>query len=757
MTDTHSRLENQILHFSKMGKWDKVEGLWSQLLEDPSPNAKVYATVAARAVEAGKTTEMRAWATQLIESCYSAGKTREVIQVSRGILHALPEFPETRQILVDSLRSQHANHPRLEEFFEASGLLTENSLYKPLNRFLQLVQCSEGQVFVHDHWGAGQVIRLEPDQERVVIRFQHHGEKPFSFDGVREFLKKIPAAHFLAQRLLHPKAQAKRAENAPVEFLKYCLKYLKGSITRAELKDELIQGIFDERQWNLWWSKNRDKFRFDPFIGFSGSVANPRLELRTEPKSFHEEMLLDFLTADTFARRYSIVMDIIKLREKEPIPAKVAARITQTLRDKYSDCDSFAIAARLEYSFLLGDLSEALGQDSAQSLPSPQSLLASSPDPTEAVMGISIHDYQVRTAALLRETAPDSWHENTDRLFLSGPMRLGQWVLRELMDAGDLETAAHISEQLLHRPYENPDLYLWLVRAIREGKLDQLHIDFTAEMIFASTMDLVDDCQRRIAHEDPEASKLKGLRARLLNLLTENHQALIVEAFEGLEIEEVRKRHRAIMDNASLNETFKLAFDSAVRGTCLNLEETAAADDATKEHFVTAESFETRQKEYLHIKNVEIPANSKAIGEAAALGDLSENAEYETAKDRQKVLFRRLEALEDLLHRARVLDADHISTNVIGFGTTFKVRDQDNGKVEQYTLLGLWDAEPEKHVLSYLTPFGKQFMNRAVNDTLVVNHPGGGSTRYTVLEIVNALGKGKKAEHKKEADQASGI
>jgi len=311
------------------------------------------------------------------------------------------------------------------------------------------------------------------------------------------------------------------------------------------------------------------------------------------------------------------------------------------------------------------------------------------------------------------------------------------------VEAGDLETAAHIAEQLLHRPYENPDLFLWLVRAFREGKLTQLHIDVTADTIFASTMDLADDCQRRIAHEDPEASKLKGLKSRLLNLLTEKHQALIAETFEGLEVEEVRKRHRAVMDNPTLNEIFKLAFDSAVRGTCFKLDEAEAGAAADKEHFVTSQAFEARQKEYLHLKTVEIPANSKAIGEAAALGDLSENAEYHAAKERQKIFFRRLEALEDLLHRARVLEPDHVDTSVIGFGTTFKVRDQDSSKTEQYTLLGLWDAEPEKNVLSYLTPFGKQFMNRRVNDSLAVHHPGGGSTRYTVLEITNALEKRK--------------
>jgi transcription elongation GreA/GreB family factor len=91
------------------------------------------------------------------------------------------------------------------------------------------------------------------------------------------------------------------------------------------------------------------------------------------------------------------------------------------------------------------------------------------------------------------------------------------------------------------------------------------------------------------------------------------------------------------------------------------------------------------------------------------------------------------------LQRARVVEPDHIFTEAIGFGTAFQIKNMDTGEIEEYTLLGLWDAEPEKNILSYITPFGRQFLKCKVGHSLVVVRPGGGSTQYKVLSIRNAL------------------
>jgi len=275
------------------------------------------------------------------------------------------------------------------------------------------------------------------------------------------------------------------------------------------------------------------------------------------------------------------------------------------------------------------------------------------------------------------------------------------------------------------------------VRALRDGKFPELHVEVEPAQLVGSILDLLSDCQQRIDHEDTDTPALRGLKTRLEGLLSENHHLLMTQVFETYETDAARRRHAELMAARFLTESFKVSLDHALRAVRHDIEDAAAG--AADEHLVTAESLERKRKEHDQLKNVDIPANSKAIGAAAALGDLSENAEYESAKERQKVLFRRLEALEDQLQRARVMAPEAVNTDVIGFGTRFEIKNMDSGDIEEFQMLGLWDADPDNHILSYETPFGKQFLNRKAGDILIVQHPGGGSTQYKVLGIRNAL------------------
>ncbi|HUT25418.1 MAG TPA: GreA/GreB family elongation factor [Sumerlaeia bacterium] len=741
MATRNSRLENQILHFSKLKKWDKVGALWPQVVENPPENAGFYATVATRLVKADKAGDLRAWILLLAEACATLEQHRLLIRLCQGALHALPEFEELRPYLIDALRARYRRQPRLEEYLEESGLHHEAALSKPLNRFLQFISCSEGEVFRHGDWGEGKVVVLDPARERVTIAFLRHGEKSFSFSGVREFLQKIPRSHLLAQRVLEPKRLAERAESDPVEFARFCLAGLGGAATRGELKEALLEGVFDSRQWNSWWNRNRDRLRLDPYIGFSGPAGNPRMELRSEPKSFHEEMCSELARAQSFARRYVVVTDILRMHETEPVPAEVAAKILDRLRASLGLCDGKDVAQQIECLCLIEDLRTCLPDScvAGPTDPDAREVLAGADDPVEVVCAVSTFEYQTRMADHLRQSAPERWPERAEEIFLNGPAHLGQWVLRELIEGGDPHAASHLAEQLLHRPYENPDLFLWLSRSIREGKWPDLEVDVPAEMLAWATLDLIEDCHLRLEREDGDSASIRGMKVRLGNLLMENHHAILREAFEPLDTEEARRRYAALMAHPALSESFKLSLDHALRALRRDLDETSGGAEGEGEFLVTAKAFEEKQKEYLKLKNEEIPANSRAIGQAAAQGDLTENAEYDAAKERQRVLFRRLESLEGLLQRARVLDPDRIRTDVISCGAAFEVRSMDTGTTERYQLLGLWDADPEKNVFSYLTPFGRQFLNHKVGDQLVVQRPGGATTQYQVLTITNAL------------------
>ncbi|HNY26471.1 MAG TPA: GreA/GreB family elongation factor [Candidatus Sumerlaeota bacterium] len=736
-----TRLENQILHFSKAKKWDKIEALWPQLTETPFDEPEFYTQLGTAMVKDGKTDDLKVWIMLVVGACQEKGEYKTLLKVCRGILRAQSEFEDLRQPLLTTLRELYKKAPRLEEYIEASGLTRQEGLYKPLLRFLQYIKCSEGEVFQHAEWGEGVIRTLDLQEGRVTLDFTKGGEKSFSFGGVNDFLKKIPRNHLIAQRLLSPRKLAQRAEDEPVEFLKYCLKCLGGKTSRGELKEYLTQGIFDNRKWNNWWSRNRDAFRFDPYIGFRGNPSNAHLELRTEPKSFHEEMVQAFLEAEEFSRQYSLLTDLLKAHEAQPIPDSLALQMIAALELKVRSCKPDDITQQVEYLYLLQDLHATLKTASPLlEEMQPEKLIQPDDGAADLICALTVADHQLRAAQNLKQAEPDKWVELAESLFLSAPSRLSQWILRDMIDDGHLETASHMAEQLLHRPYENPELFLWLTRAVRDGKFAQLHVDAPEDMLFDAVIEFIEDTHKRIDHDDPDSSAFRTAINRFQNFLMDNHYELLMRVFETYEQSEARSRYQALMGSGALSDSFKMALDQVLRSVRRDLDETN--DDSTTgqgEHLVTQKAFEQKQAEYMNIKNVEIPANSKAIGVAAAMGDLSENAEYESAKERQKVLFRRLEALEDLLQRARVMEPDHISTDSIGFGTAFQIKNMDTGEIEEYTLLGLWDAEPEKNILSYVTPFGRQFLKCKVGHSLVVVRPGGGSTQYKVLSIRNAL------------------
>jgi transcription elongation GreA/GreB family factor len=131
---------------------------------------------------------------------------------------------------------------------------------------------------------------------------------------------------------------------------------------------------------------------------------------------------------------------------------------------------------------------------------------------------------------------------------------------------------------------------------------------------------------------------------------------------------------------------------------------------------VSWESLERRRLEYQELVQKKIPANSKEIAIARSYGDLRENHEYKAAKEMQKVLLRQKDELEAALTRARGQDFLNIKTDVVAPGTIVRVTDLQSGQAESFTILGAWDSDPDKGVISYLTPVAQALINHKVGD-----------------------------------------
>jgi len=139
---------------------------------------------------------------------------------------------------------------------------------------------------------------------------------------------------------------------------------------------------------------------------------------------------------------------------------------------------------------------------------------------------------------------------------------------------------------------------------------------------------------------------------------------------------------------------------------------------------VSWESLERRKNEYTELVQKKIPANSKEIALARSYGDLRENHEYKAAKEMQKILMRRKGELEYQLVRARGTDFGNPRTDVASIGTRVRVTDLSSQHGEEFAILGAWDGNPEKGVISYLSPVAQSLLNHKVGEEVEFDMEG---------------------------------
>ncbi len=150
---------------------------------------------------------------------------------------------------------------------------------------------------------------------------------------------------------------------------------------------------------------------------------------------------------------------------------------------------------------------------------------------------------------------------------------------------------------------------------------------------------------------------------------------------------------------------------------------------------MTVRGYEQVKVDLKHLKSVERPKNVKEIEEAIAHGDLSENAEYHAAKERQGHLEARISLLEDRLARAQVIDPSSQTPDQVRFGCTVRLEDAETGEEIRYTIVGEDEADATLGRISVASPVGRALIGKTVDDTVEVKVPKG-SREFDVLEIL---------------------
>lgn len=149
---------------------------------------------------------------------------------------------------------------------------------------------------------------------------------------------------------------------------------------------------------------------------------------------------------------------------------------------------------------------------------------------------------------------------------------------------------------------------------------------------------------------------------------------------------------------------------------------------------LTKKGYLQLEQELKTLKGVDRPNIIAAIAEARSHGDLSENAEYSAAKEKQSFIEGRIQELEAVVSRAQVIDPTGMNGDIVRFGATVLVADVDTDLEKQYQIVGDYEADIEKNLISVSSPIAKALIGKEVGDVAEYTAPGGKKS-FEILEV----------------------
>src|SRR3989441_7697637 len=195
-------------------------------------------------------------------------------------------------------------------------------------------------------------------------------------------------------------------------------------------------------------------------------------------------------------------------------------------------------------------------------------------------------------------------------------------------------------------------------------------------------------------------------------------QDLLVELIGSADLEVIKDLTRALQLSPCFDDMDKRSLLARIVKSYPAIQSLITGEQSRQDttFVVSWDSLERRKNEYHELVQKKIPANSKEIAVARSYGDLRENHEYKAAKEMQKLLMRRKGELENQLVRARGTDFANPRTDVVSIGTVVNATDLTTNQAQQFMVLGAWDSDPEKGLVSYLSPIAQSLLNRKVGE-----------------------------------------
>jgi transcription elongation GreA/GreB family factor len=561
-----------------------------------------------------------------------------------------------------------------------------------------LTQLVEGGCCTHRSWGFGRIKTVDTVFARFTIDFLGKPGHTMDLSFAAENLKPIPKEHILARKAADLEAVRQMAAHH-LDLIKLVLNSFGGKATAEQIQQVLTPDVIAD-DYKKWWETAKREMKKDGHFIVPLKKTEP-VVFQAQETTLQERSLADFRAAKGLKARVAIVAEILKVISDLPDKQTAANEIIAALNADIASHQRTQPAIALEAIFARDELRHAAGLQPVEGEISATQIWMQDGIKfgplLEAIPAAKHH----RALESFKQANPERWTE-----ILRGSMNLVSAKLAKefaslLVHEGKLDLLKETLARLINQHTASSELLLWFGRERNEDFVDILGPEVFRAMLTAMERDQFNEKRSN----------------RLRDFILED-QELLGELTASADIEVVKDLTRALQLSPVFDDMDKRSLLARLVKAHPAVQSLITGEQSKQDStlLVSWESLERRRTEYGELVQKKIPANSKEIAIARSYGDLRENHEYKAAKEMQKVLMRRKEELESQLTRARGTDFSNAKTDVVNIGTVVQAMNLEANQSESFTILGAWDSDPDKGIISYLTPVGQALLNHKVGD-----------------------------------------
>lgn len=702
-----------------------VEELWAKIVRLYPNDANLFINLARKIREIlGDSKTATMLYEDFVKRAFKNEKYKDALEVLKFALDLKPQEKTFRKAIEDCYREIYKGHSQLEKYLKLSSIGQTWKPHKDAIRIFETHIAFDKGVYVwHKSWGLGQV--LDIDGDKVKVDFENKKGHEMSLEIALRALEVLDKDHILIWLKFKKEELKKLIWEDPLKVLEIVLKSNNGKIQLTDLKNYFVEEILTSSEWTRWWNNAKKLIlTSDRFV--QNSSKKNIIELRESELTIAEELISKFKKSTNFENKINLAIDF-KLQGGDINKEEAIALVnyfTDTIKS-LNEIPEKKISSWLVLKFCNYAKLNELQFDTAE--------LFKIKNIVDYFGKLDI-ELKKLFLELIRNLLKD-WDSKYADFIMNSPLtRLHRLMLEELENNSRYEVLNNIYLSFLNNYRDKCDYFVWFVRAVfeEESKLAE-KLGINESEIIIRVISLIDFLNEEIEKKNNVSRNKKVLDSIEDFLFKRGRLKALIEKGD---VSTVRTILLMINSSAYFNEEEKTELIDKIYSKYPELKKTEEKEEVVKirhPFMVTAKALENKKMELNHLVTVEIPENSRAIGEAMEKGDLRENAEYKAALEKQDQLKATVARLESELAQVKIINRNDVKTNFVDVGTKVTIKDEKGNKLV-YQILGQWDVNIEKNIISYHSPLGKAFLDKKVGDKVKLEI-GGESKEWEIVKI----------------------